>query len=82
MAAITYYLGRDGIYINFLGTLDALYDSNFFGDKATNKIFGGMGLATLLIRAIQYQAYILGYKKIFICNVTRMKSRLNNSIVY
>ena len=65
-------MGRNGIYINFLGTLDDLYNTKFYVYNATNQNFQGMVLATLLIRAVQYEAHILGYKKYLI----------NHSIVY
>ena len=35
VAAITYFLNRDGAYINFIGTLDASYDGSIFGHKGS-----------------------------------------------
>ena len=62
VAAITYFLNRDGAYINFIGTLDASYDGSIFGDKKSpNQSFQGMGLATLLIKVIQGLAVQQGY---------------------
>ena len=56
-----YVMSPEGTYMNWLAVTITPFSTSFYGNKASNNPFRGMGLGTFLLLMVQLQAASLKY---------------------